>query len=133
MDQVIYVRYLLFWPLLAVVAIANGILRESTYGKILSELAAHQVSTLTAIVFMGVLVFWLHRFWPLESARQAWLIGIAWLIMTITFEFGFGHFVAGHPWVRLFADYNLLNGRVWLLLLIWILVLPWLVFKFGRS
>ncbi|MGA9573741.1 MAG: hypothetical protein WBS20_07335 [Lysobacterales bacterium] len=127
------VRYLLFWLLLAVVAIANGILRQVVYGKFVSTLTAHQISTLTGIVFTGVLVFWLHRFWPIESVRQAWLIGVIWLVMTISFEFGFGHFVAGHPWSALFADYNLLRGRVWLVFLVWMLVLPWLVFRFGRN
>ncbi len=127
------IRYMLFWLLLALVAVANGILRESTYGKMVSGLAAHQISTLTGIVFTGVLVFWLHRFWPIESVRQAWLIGTIWLIMTVAFEFGFGHFVAGHPWSRLFADYDLFSGRVWLVFLIWILVLPLFAFKFSRT
>jgi hypothetical protein len=125
------VRYLLFWFLLALVAIANGILRQGTYGKIVSELTAHQISTLTGIIFTGALVFWLNRVWPIESAKQAWLIGLAWLVLTIAFEFGFGHFVAGHPWTRLFADYDLLSGRVWAVFLFWMLVMPYFFFRLG--
>jgi hypothetical protein len=123
------VRYLLSWFLLAVIAIANGVLRQGTYGKIVSELTAHQISTLTGIIFTGTLVFWLNRIWPIESAAQAWLIGFIWLVFTVVFEFGFGHFVAGHPWSRLFADYDLLSGRVWSLFLLWILVMPYFFFK----
>ncbi|HEY5776214.1 MAG TPA: hypothetical protein VIS57_09025, partial [Xanthomonadales bacterium] len=111
--------------------IANGVLRQGTYGKFMSELAAHQISTLTGIIFTGALVFWLNRIWPIESAAQAWLIGCIWLVFTIAFEFGFGHFVVGHPWSRLFADYDLLSGRVWSLFLLWILVMPYLFFKLG--
>ena len=33
------------------------------------------------------------------------------------FELGFGHWVAGHPWSRLLADYDLLAGRIWVLVL----------------
>ena len=40
--------YLIFWLALMVIAIGNGILREATYGQQLSELRAHQLSTLTA-------------------------------------------------------------------------------------
>ena len=123
------IRYTLLWLLLAVIAIANGILRQSTYGKLVSDLTAHQLSTVTAIIFTGALVFWLNRRWPIESASQAWLIGAVWLVMTVAFEFGFGHFIAGHTWSSLFADYNLLNGRVWSLFLVWILTLPYLVFN----
>lgn len=126
------VRYLFFWLLLAVVAIGNGILRQSVYAPFVSALAAHQISTLTGIVFSGALVYWLNRKWPIASSRQAWRIGFCWLAMTIAFEFGFGHFVAGHPWSALLADYNLFSGRVWLLFLLWLLVLPYAVFRFGR-
>lgn len=63
-------RHALCWILLAVVAIINGVLRENTYGKSVSELAAHQVSTVTAIVFTGIVVWLLQRAWPLESAHQ---------------------------------------------------------------
>lgn len=126
------IRYTLFWLLLAVIAIANGILRQSTYGQFVSDLTAHQLSTVTAIFFTGALVFWFNRRRPIESASQAWLIGAIWLVMTVAFEFGFGHFVAGHAWSRLIADYNLFNGRVWSLFLLWILTLPYLVFRYAQ-
>ena len=117
--------------MLAVVAIANGILRQSTYGKTVSDLTAHQVSIVTAIIFMGMLVFWLNRSWPIESASQAWVIGVIWLVLTVAFEFGFGHFVVGHAWSSLFADYKLFNGRFWSLFLLWILAMPYLAFRYS--
>jgi hypothetical protein len=119
--------------LLAVAAILNGVLRESTYGKSVSELAAHQISTVTAIILTGIVVWLFHRAWPLESARQAWTVGLLWFVMTIVFEFGFGHFVAGHSFSRLVADYNLLQGRVWALFLVWITVMPYMLFKLSRT
>ena len=126
------VKHLLIWFLLAVVATANGIIRQSTYGKQLSELAAHQVSTLTAVVATGLLVWVANHFWPIGSARQAWIVGVSWLAMTMAFEFGFGHYVAGHSWDRLLADYNLKAGRVWSLFLLWILIMPFVVYQFSR-
>ena len=122
-------KYTLAWLALVLIAVANGILRESTYAKHVSALTAHQLSTITAFVFMGVFVWFLHRLWPIESTAQAWTIGVIWLLMTIAFEFGFGHFVAGHPWSTLLADYNLLAGRVWALLLVWILVMPFVIYR----
>ncbi|MGD2062518.1 MAG: hypothetical protein PVF51_02925 [Nitrospirota bacterium] len=125
------IRYLLFWFLLAIVAVANGVLREATYGKRVSELSAHQISTGTGILFTGLLVWGLSRSWPIESSGQAWVIGACWLLATIAFEFGFGHLVAGHSWSRLLADYNVFNGRVWLLFLVWITVMPYVFHKYG--
>lgn len=125
------VKYLLVWLLLAVVAVTNGIVREFTYGKIVPELAAHQLSTVTAIVASGAVVWLVHRSWAIKTANQAWTIGVLWLFMTVAFEFGFGHFIAGHSWERLLADYNLMNGRVWAVFLAWIAVMPFVIFKFS--
>ena len=126
-------RYLFFWLILAVVAVINGTLRQFTYGRHLPELTAHQVSTVTGILLTGVTVWMLNRFWPIGSAKEAWIIGACWLLMTIAFEFGFGHYVAGHSWSRLFADYNLLEGRVWSLFLVWTAVLPYVVWRLGKT
>jgi hypothetical protein len=126
-------KYSLAWLALMAIAIANGTLREFTYGKYVSELAAHQISTLTGMIFTGLLVWLLYRIWPIQSAAQAWTIGPIWLALTILFEFGFGHFIAGHSWARLFADYNLTAGRIWVLFLFWILIMPSVIRKLAAG
>ena len=126
-------KYFLVWTILAVVAVANGIIRQGTYGKLVAELTAHQISTFTAILASGMVVSVIHRYWPLQSATQAWTVGVCWLLLTIAFEFGFGHFVAGHSWARLFADYNLFAGRIWSLFLVWVLIMPIVIFKLSSA
>ena len=126
-------QYLLFWFLLAVVGITNGVIRQGTYGQVLTELTAHQISTVTGILATGVVVFFLNRAWPIESTGQAWTIGVCWLLFTVIFEFGFGHYVAGHPWQHLAADYNITKGRVWLLFLLWITLMPYVFFRLGQD
>lgn len=123
------IRYLLCWFLLAIATILNGVLREATYGQFLAEQRAHQLSTATGILLTGILGWGISRIWPIASATQAWIIGLCWLLATIAFEFGFGHFVVGHPWSKLFADYNLLKGRLWLLFLLWITVMPYVFYR----
>ncbi len=49
---------------------------------------------------------------------------LAWLGLTVAFEFLFGHYAMGHTWSRLLQDYKLLEGRVWVLLLIWVTMAP---------
>ena len=122
-------RYSLLWFALAIIAIVNGILREQTYGKFISELAAHQLSTLTGIILSGVFVYFIHRIWAIESSRQAWIIGSIWLILTIIFEFGFGHYIVDHSWKQLISDYNIFQGRLWSLFLVWIFILPVMIHK----
>ncbi|MDX1489006.1 MAG: hypothetical protein R3268_12435, partial [Acidiferrobacterales bacterium] len=58
---------------------------------------------------------------------------VCWLVLTVAFEFGFGHYIAGHSWERLFADYNIMQGRVWSLFLVWMLILPFVVFMLASD
>lgn len=122
-------RYTLAWFVLMIAAIINGALREAVYKNSLGDLRAHQLSTLTGILLLGAVIWALSRIWPLASAKQAWTVGFIWLAMTIAFEFLFGHFVAGHPWSKLLHDYNLFEGRVWLLVLIWTTIAPYVFYK----
>jgi hypothetical protein len=122
-------RYTFTWLILLADAIINGALREAVYKKHLGELPAHQVSTLTGIILFGVIIWALSRSWPLPSAKQALTAGFIWLVLTIAFEFLFGHFVAGHSWSKLFDDYNILAGRVWPLILIWIAIAPYVFYR----
>ncbi len=110
-------------------AIGNGILREATYGKHVPELYAHQLSTLTAAVVFAIAVWLLKRRCAIESTGQAVGIGVCWLILTLCFEFGFGHYIAGRSWSRLLHDYDLSSGRVWPLLLVWVACLPYLAYR----
>lgn len=123
------IRHILFWFVLMIIGVLNGILRVSTYGRFLSDLSAHQLSTILGIVLTGLATWIFLKYRPLKSIRHAWFIGLIWFSFTILFEFGFGHFIAGHSWQRLFSDYNLLNGRIWSLFLVWILIMPPLFFS----
>ena len=125
-------RYVLAWFPMVAIAIANGALRESGYGQHLSELTAHQISTLTAVVLFGAYIWFVVQFWSPTSKAQAIAIGLLWFVMTVAFEFLFGHFVAGHSWERLLHDYNLLAGRVWPLVLVWVAVAPYLFFRMSK-
>ncbi|MBT8298211.1 MAG: hypothetical protein KJO52_07740, partial [Maribacter sp.] len=98
----------------------------------LNELQAHQLSTLTMISLFGGYVWALFKIWEPESANQTMKIGILWLLFTIVFEFLFGHYIAGHSWNKLFFDYNIVKGRVWILVLIWVTIAPYLIYQLQR-
>ncbi|HHY57059.1 MAG TPA: hypothetical protein GYA08_16675 [Chloroflexi bacterium] len=125
-------KYLLAWLGLPVIGIINGALRQFLYRDALGDLTAHQVSTVTGIVLFGLYIWLLSRWWPLPSAQAAISVGLIWLALTIGFEFIFGHYVMGNSWERLLADYNLLAGRVWVLVLIWITLAPYVFYRLTR-
>lgn len=122
-------KYTLLWLPMPFIGIINGIIRESLYKESVGALAAHQISTVSGIILFGLYVWLVGLKWKIESAGQAVAIGIIWLGLTLFFEFIFGHYVMGHPWGRLLHDYNILEGRVWVLVLIFITLAPFIFYK----
>src|SRR5918994_1627079 len=41
------------------------------------------------------------------SSRAALGVGAVWVVLTLAFEFGVGHYGFGKPWSELLADYDL--------------------------
>jgi hypothetical protein len=117
--------YVLAWFPMIVIGVGNGILREATYGKHTTELAAHQWSTVIGgvllVLYMGIVIW----FFPLRSVMEALAVGGGWMLATVAFEFVFGRLVAGHSWARLLRDYNLFAGRVWLFIPLGIGAVPY--------
>ena len=124
-------RYLIAWLAMLVVAFVNGGLREFTYGKHLSALAANQLSCLIGIILLGGVIYLYQRRRPFASARQAWYAGLFWMVLTVAFEFLFFHYVGGEPWEALLANYDIVHGRLWPLVLLWVAVAPYLFYRYA--
>ncbi len=134
MHPRLYVYAVGAWLVLMVLAILNGALRNATYARALGEYAGHVLSSLifVAVVFAVTYLF-------LRLARVDYglgdllVVGAVWLAMSVAFEFLFGHYVVGHPWSRLLADYNILKGRAWALVLLGVFLAPLIMGRSARA
>jgi hypothetical protein len=127
------IRAVLVWVGLLMVAILNGGFREAVLAPRLGRSVAHGVSTVMLSLFI-VALGWVTTPWvgP-KSLQDAWMIGSAWVVLTLAFEFLGGHFIFGKPWQTLLADYNLLAGRIWVMVLIVTLMTPVIAFTRGTA
>lgn len=116
-------RALAAWFVLLVCAFANGTLRELVISPRLGAPTAHVISCfLFSAVILAVayaMIGWIHP----QSPRAAMMIGLGWAVLTVTFEFGFG-LIRGMTWPQMLADYNVLNGRLWIVVLFTTAVAP---------
>ncbi len=126
------VKYAVAWLLMPIIGIINGTIRQYAYSNALGELRAHQVSTVTGIFLFGLYIWALTLLWKIRSSAEAIAIGLIWLTLTIAFEFLFGHYVMKHSWSRLFHDYNLFEGRLWVLVLLWVTLAPYVFHKLSN-
>ncbi len=125
----IMLKYTYAWIGLVIIAILNGAIREKWYRTYMSELTAHQLSTFVGILLFSVYIWILTGIWRIQSSGQALAIGGVWVALTIAFEFIFGHYVMKHSWSDLFHNYNLLKGRVWVLVLVWTAIAPYVFYR----
>ncbi len=125
-------KYVLAWIPMVLIAIANGALREATYGKLMSELQAHQISTLSGLLLFSAYIWVVIRIWRPDTSGQAITVGLIWLGLTVAFEFLFGHYVVGQPWSKLLYDYNVFAGRVWVVVLIWVTFAPYVFYRLQK-
>ena len=121
---------IVMWLLFAIAGVLNGLLRVYVLVPRIGEMPAHYLATaiLCAVILVGSYV--LVKIQALEKASVLLQVGTIWLVATVIFEFVFGHYVVGHPWDRLLADYNVLQGRVWVLVLLAELCGPLLCARF---
>jgi hypothetical protein len=128
----VYFRAAFVWIVLGIVAVLNGIFRNALLTPYIGELGAHIVSTVLLCALIILITLSLVKWLDPNSKKDVLAVGLLWLLMTIAFEFLAGHFLFGHPWSKLFADYNIANGRIWALVLVATFLAPTLSAKIKR-
>jgi len=61
---------------MVVIAVANGAVREAWYGRHVTELRAHQISTGSGLLLLGAYIWVVIRLWPPESPMEALAVGL---------------------------------------------------------
>lgn len=104
------------WLALLVFAVINGFFRQRVLEPELGEEVAHFLSTTTlcGAVFVAALLFVGNR--PrLPSLRELLVVGLFWSIATVLFEVVLGLMSGRRSAPELFADYDLMRGRLFAL------------------
>ena len=115
------------WLLLLVIAILNGGVREGWIIPRWGSRTGHIVSTLMLAALI-VLTAWISVRWVrLSTPAGAVRVGILWLVLTLAFEFLAGHYLFRRGWASLWAEYDLSQGRIWVLLPLVTFLAPLLV------
>lgn len=117
-------RALAVWCLLLLLAVLNGGVRDIWLSVRLGDPIARAISTLL-LCGLILLATWLTIGWIRPTSSGAALgVGALWVVLTLAFEFGVGHYGFGKPWLELLADYDLSRGHIWIAVLVVTLLAP---------
>lgn len=114
------------WLFVALAAMMNGMFRSLFLVPRLGDHAAHVLSVLMMMILVLLLSSVLvNRFLREYGNRDLFLIGFLWMALSVSVDFLFEYFIMDVPWRVILRDYNLLSGRIWLLVLATELIGPW--------
>lgn len=112
------------WVLMAVVAVANGIFRETIIVPRTGEYPGHLLSTAILVFAIGVVAYGFFATSSIDySFAEALTIGLVWVVLTVGFEFLVGY-AEGTPVDVTIAQYDVLAGQVWIAVPLTLLVAP---------
>lgn len=117
-------RALGVWIAMLIIASVNGALRQAVLIPAVGDVAGRAISTLMLAALIALLTWATIGWIGPQSSADAWLIGAMWVMLTLAFEFLAGHYLFGTPWPALLEDYNVLRGRIWILVLIVTAIAP---------
>lgn len=112
------------WVVMVVVALANAVFRELFVTPAVGTYPAHVISTVTLLLALAVVVYRYFERVGGHTRRERLVVGVLWAGLTIAFELGFGHYVAGDSWAELLGQYDVTAGRIWILVPLSLLAAP---------
>jgi hypothetical protein len=128
-----FLKLLIAWLLILPCMIINGMFRELVLTSLVPAQVAEAISVAIGLAIVFVLTRYLLRPLAGKSTAQVVRASVVLVVLTVAFEFLFGHYVDGRSWRELAANYELWNGRLWPILLAAIAFMPFLWSRWSIS
>jgi hypothetical protein len=121
-------KALTIWAVILLLAVLNGALRET----ILIPKFGPTMSLIFSALILSILIFVVAYFslpwFGLRCSAELVTVGLAWLALTIVFEFSFGLWL-GKSWQVMFEAYTFKDGNLWPVVLVVTTLAPYLSAK----
>jgi hypothetical protein len=122
--QSVYLRGLFVWVMFMSAEVLHGTARILWLEPLIGDVKARQISVFTGLVIILAIVIASIRWIGATPIAQLWGIGLLWLGLTVGFEIVLGRFFMRLSWERIASDYNLLQGGLMPLGLLFLTLSP---------
>lgn len=106
------VRALFVWFVMMGVEFCHGALRTVLLSPLLGDQLARQVSVLSGSILVVLVAYTFIHWIKAPGAGSQLAVGCLWLVWTIAFDAGIGHYVLRMSWESVAAEFNPLEGRL---------------------
>lgn len=117
------------WGVFLVLAFLNAMLREKLISPLLGQTSALPLSgvALSLFIFLTTLAF-IPTF-GVKSSNPCWALGGFWVLLTLAFEYLFGHYGMGKSWSEILPIFNVAQGNLMVLVLFTAFISPYLAWR----
>lgn len=123
--RLVFLRALVVWLGLVLVAVTNGLVRESAIVPRLGVVRGGQLSAILLALGILLVTYFTIRWIAPTDRRDAWRIGFTWLLLVLLFEFGLS-LAQGISSSAMLDEYKFWSGRLWVLVLLAATTAPFL-------
>lgn len=132
MTIILFLKTSMIWLIIAVMAIINGIFRENVLVGMISPNMAVSLSGITLSIIVLIVTYVSFPLFGKHHALTYFVIGLQWVLMTLLFEFIFGHYVMGKSWSDISEVFHIMKGNLFIIVLAVSLISPLLMAKVKR-
>ncbi len=98
------------WLVIIAAESVNGTLRTLYLAPVIGDFPARRIGVFVAIALIFVITLAFTRWMGARTRAQLLGIGLLWVALTVTFEFGLGMGVLHYNLSRMLSDYDLSRG-----------------------
>ncbi len=117
------------WLLIVIAESVNGTLRGMFLVPSLGDTQAKQVSFLIALIIISAIALLTIRWIGASTTIELLLIGLMWAGMMFGFEWALGRFVLGVPIEKFMAEYDLRQGGLMSIGMLFLIFVPMIAFR----
>lgn len=123
------IRVLTVWIIIIFAEMIHGILRGLFLVPVFGDLASRQIGVFTGSLIILVISYITVRWIGAKIKTELLITGLIWMLLTIAFEISFGRLVMNYPWERILSDFNILNGGLLPIGMIFLMLSPLIAAK----
>lgn len=129
----VWLKAIAVWGLMAIAAIANGILRESVLTSCFGASNSLPISGVLLLCLIFTIIYFTSDWFAGRNNIFCLMLGVFWVGITLLFEFCLGYFVRGIELEKLIQVFNVFSGNLFVLVIAVVLVGPICVARFKKG
>jgi hypothetical protein len=111
------------WLIIVLAESLHGTARVIFLQPVFGDFRARQIAVFSGILIILTIAYFFVGWMRAKNTRQLFFVGLLWVVLTLAFEISLGRLL-NLSWTRILSDYDILNGGLMPLGLLFMIFAP---------